>query len=229
MNEEHKQIIKDTISEMFKLKEEVNNFRLSNRSQLLLSQLDLFKTISTLVVAIIGVGYFYNGDLDLNRFFLILSFLSALFTLFLSISYTREVIDFEANSLETMREYFEKETDKVINKGLESFKSDDSKIFFDYAKDKTQESYPSQRLNYTGEILILMFYLAVSLLLLAFLSEIYNFSFLSWQTVITIILVYVLSFKTWASRFCIKLSKPLDFNMLRVVRKVDLPAGRQTR
>lgn len=200
MNEQHKEIIKNVIQKNFSLEEKFSDFELNSNFQLLLSQLDLFKTMSALVIGLIGIGYFYNTNLDIN--FLTVSFAVSIFTLFLLISYTRETIDAQSKLNKQTNDIIRKNVRSVCQKCLEALQKDNSEIFFKYNREKlNKEHSKSPPLNYMGEIATFLFYLSVGFLILSFFAKIYSISLISWQTAVVTFFAYILSYKNWTIKF----------------------------
>ncbi|MFA6520361.1 MAG: hypothetical protein WCT44_02005 [Candidatus Paceibacterota bacterium] len=207
MHEEHKKIIVKAIEDSFRLKDKYSDYELNSNFQLLLTQLDLFKTISTLVVAIVGIGFFFKDQLDLQ--FLILSLTFSLFTVIGTISYTREIVDFEAKEIKRQGDIFKEKMDEVINAAVDAIQRGDAKIYFDYAAKEAQAKYLKERVVYAGEIFAFCFYNSISFGLLALMSEKYSFNTISFITIGTLIFTHVISFKDWARPLVDFLSKEL--------------------
>jgi hypothetical protein len=215
MNEEHKKIIIKAIADQFALKEKYSDYQLNSNFQLLLVQLDLFKTISTLVVAIIGIGYFLNNHV--NTSFFIISFVFSLITILGTISYTREIIDLEFKQINKQGIALNKKIDEIINLCVEAIKKEDSKIFFDYAEQEVKSKYLKDRLVYAGEIFSFCFYNSIAFGLLAFFADKYNFSLLSYVTILTVIFVSFVSFKDWVRYIVDFLSKEI-----KIIRRSNI-------
>lgn len=207
MNEEHSKIIKKSIDDAFEMRDKFYTFSIESSFQLLISQLDLFKTVSGLVVAFIGIGYFYR--LDLNKDFLLLSLIFSLITLVLSISYSREAIDLQEKQNQQTEKDIVKKTEDIINKSVESLEKNDSSIFFNYARERLNDKYPEPRLNYIGEIILFCFYLSIGFMIFSWMSSNHDFKFLSLQTTILLTVVYLISFKDWSKKLSEIFSKKL--------------------
>jgi len=170
--------------ERIKMAEEFNDkffqFKEATRIQLLTSQLNFFQVLSSIIVGLVGVLFFTS--LELNGIFLVLSLVLAITTCTISTSYIREVIDRAEDDL------------KKTENDLEE-------MFRLTVEDKPIPAGPDGKLpkpNYLGEILVLLFYLSIGMLVLAWWSLDGSFGFLSYQTVITLAVCYVLSFKNHA-------------------------------
>ncbi len=207
MIEEHEKIIMDSINENFKFLQKYSDFEIDSEFQLLLSQLDLFKVISGLVIGMIGIGYFYNKSLDDN--FLIISIIFAMITLLFSISYTREVIDSRPEQNKKTYAEIKKKMDENTKVAFESLKNKDSAVYFDYALKQLEDKYLELPLNYVGKVIIFLFYLSVGFLILSFFSYKYGFSIISYWTVLLLVITYFLSFKNWSMTLSLILSKNL--------------------
>ncbi len=204
MTPEHKDIIKNSVKDIFSFQEKFSDFELSSNFQLMLSQLDLFKLLSSLVVAIIGIGYLFDSKLE-NQF-LLLSLIFSLLTLVVSISFTREVIDLQPKLNAKAHQEISKTIQQHNDMALKALREDNSEIFFEYARNKLGDTYSEPSLNYIGEILIFMFYLSIAFLCFSFLALKFPFTILSWQTIVLLICVYLISFKNWAHWLSEKLS-----------------------
>lgn len=208
MDPEHKLIIKKAIEDLFKFQDKVREFKINNDFALLVAQLDFFKVISTIVVALAGIGYFYDSNLD--KKFLGLSLVASLLVLLLSTSYVRENIDSHAGENQKIYEFSENETNIGIEKAVEAIEKDEANIFFDYAKNRTKNKEkvepPS---NCMGEIIVFLFYLSLGFLILSYFSKKYNFFIISFQTWIVLFFSYVLSFWNWAIKTSKLISKKL--------------------
>lgn len=207
MTEEHRKIIEDSINENFNFLEKYSAFEVNSNFQLSLSQLDLFKVLSGLVIGIIGIGYLYNKSLDNN--FLIISISFAMITLLFSISYTREVIDSHAEQNKKIHKEIEEKMEERTNVAIDALKKNDSMVYFSYVEERLKDKYLEPQLNYVGEIIIFLFYLAVGFLMLSFVAHEYRFSIISYWTASLLLIAYLLSFKNWSMVLSSILSKNL--------------------
>jgi hypothetical protein len=199
MEKEIKDIVKSTIKDLFDLQEKVRDFKINNDFILSLAQLDFFKVISSIVIGIISIGYFYNQNLNLNEDFLFTSLLLSVAILVTSISYTRESIDLQFKLIQKIYETVEEQTESGIEVCIKTVDENNPNIFFEYAREKVKKEIKSESaLNYIGEIVVFLFYLSIGFLAMSFLSIIHNFTFFSFQTLFVILIAYFLSFKDWA-------------------------------
>lgn len=205
MPPEHREIIKNTIKDGFVLKDKYSDYEINSNFQLLLNQLDLFRTISALVVAIVGLGFFFKDNL--NQTFLITSLVFALITIVGTISYTREMVDFEARAIKEQGNKIRDKIDQYTEVAIEALKLEKSDIFFDYAQKELNAKYLKDRLVYAGEIFTFFFYLSVSFGLISFFYKSINFIPFSYLLIFIILLTYFLSFKEWARFIIDSLSK----------------------
>jgi len=111
--------------------------------------------------------------------------------------------------------------ENVRNKCLEAIKKYDPNIFFKYSEGKSESikkelnnKYKKLPLNYIGEIITFLFYVAIGFLILSFFAKIYHIPFISWQTVLVIFLSYILGYKNWAHKFSKIASKNIFHNHL---------------
>lgn len=207
MDEKHHKIIEDVVKDLFAFRDKFFDFEVNSNLQFLLAQLDLFKTISTIIIALVGIGYLYNQRLDLQ--FLFVSLCLATIVFIFSLSYTREVIDNQSYQNKKIREYIYNKTEIAINKAIESIKKDDVDIYFKFTKEQLKIKYINPFLNYAGEIVVFALYSSVGFLFLSYFGILYSFGFLSYQTIILLVVVYFLSFKNWAVKVSEILSKRL--------------------
>lgn len=215
MDLERKKILKDALRDTFSIKDKFFDFEVNSKFQLLISQLDLFKVLASLVIGIIGIGYFFNSKLDI--IFLLVSLTFALITLILSISYTRETIDQQEKQSKETHLLIDEEVEEHINVTIDAFKKDNFEIFSDYAKNKLEKKYPNPPLNWAGEIIIFCFYLSLGFLVVAFFlprgpSELILLpGFKLFIACCVLFFVCVISFKDWAFWMVQKLSIFLNY------------------
>lgn len=208
MKKEEKNIIRETIKDLFNLEEKVFNSKIKNDFSLLLAQLDFFKVISSINIGIIGIVYFYNPIL--NRNFLFMSLLFSIINVVLSISYVREIIDVQSKTNQEAYEKVKEEIEGGVNICIKTLEKNNFKIFYNYAKEKTEKQEKIELpLNYIGETAVFLFYLSISFLIMSLLSSVYSFDFFSSYTLIVIVFLYFLSFKDWA----IKISEFLSIKL----------------
>lgn len=199
MTQEERDQIKKTIGELFNLRDKYFDFQINTKFQLGLAQLDLFKTLSTIVIALLGIGYVF--DAKFNKDFLFISTAFILIVLFGTISFIRESIDSEDKSLEDNEILIKEKTEETIRKSVEALEKDDFNIYFDFVKQKATEFHPQKEdLLYTGEIFNFLLYLSIFFLTLSYLSPKFDFSIWSIQTATAIVLAYVLSHTEWSTK-----------------------------
>jgi len=208
MLQDHKDVLKNSIKDAFSLQDKFSDFEINSNFQSIISQLDLFKVIASLVIGIIGIGYLYDSKLSGN--FLLISLIFALFTLVLSISYTREVIDSQGKQNQKTHASIKQKVQEHNDIVIEAFKKDDSEIFFKYAKAESERKHPELPLNYMGEIIIFCFYLSVGFLGLSFISYKYPIELVSFKVLFLLIIIFFISFKDWSMWFSEKLSTPIN-------------------
>jgi len=204
MDTKDEKIIKDFINKSFSIRKEFLDFEVNSQLALLLSQLDLFKVIAGLLIGVIGIGYFYNSKLDPT--FLIVALTMAILTLVLCVSYTRETIDFQDKQNKATRKILFGKTEEDINVASQSLKEDNSKIFFDHSNARLNEPQIEPQLSYVGETVTFLFYLSMGFLILSFFSLKYQFGLFSFETIVLVVGVSILSFKDWAIPFSEKIS-----------------------
>lgn len=211
---EHDEIIKKALDDAFALRDEFTNHQISTQGQLKLAQLSLFQFISGAIIAIIAIGYVYNAQLNYN--FLPISAVFATFTLIFSVSISREIIDQTDKELRDTREFIDKKTQKIIDKILESYKKDNSEIYFEFLKNETGTAKNVQkvRLNYAGETVLFCFYSSIGFYILT-IAPSATLPTTLFQAALVLFISLFLSFKNWAynlseflSRDCFSWFKP---------------------
>ena len=213
MNEDDNQELTKAYEDVILIREKVTDFTLNSRFQLLLSQLDLFKGLASLTIGILGIGYLLKEDLDSK--FVLLCLIFALLTLVISVSYSRQTIDAHTNEIENTKNHFIQKTKELIVKMKESKNEHDIKIFRD-ARTNYLENYkpyeePPQS-NYTGETLILFFFLSIGYLVLAYISSnYYQIKLLSIPHLLLLLIIWLVSFVDWAGFLMKRLSKRITF------------------
>lgn len=213
MNETEIQLLKKALDDNFNLKKQTFDHEMDRNFSLLMAQLDLFKVISALSLAIV-VGV-YTLTLKIDSTFSLISVFFSLFTIIGTIAYTRETIDATANNMQKDSEVIRGKINLSIDKIMEAKQQDDFKVFNEFAKsesDKIAEitTNRKQDLMYTGEIFTFTFFLSIAFGFLAFIKNKYQFDLISCQTIITIFIAYFLSFKSWSMELIKLLSKLLS-------------------
>lgn len=212
MQEKNKEIIKEGINEYFSAQKEISKIQLEMNFELLLSQIDFFKAISSFIIAVAGIGL-YAGNF--NSGFLFVSLMLGIIILLFTVSYARETIDEEQRDITEMVNIVNKETTELIKKGVDAIKSENENIYFEYLNKKINEEENVKEMpNYIGEIISFMFYLSVGFLFISFLPKDFMSYLLPYKNHIIVIFLllfsYLLSFKNWA----LKLSKLLSKKIL---------------
>jgi len=208
MDDEVKNRLKDTIKDLYNFQQKIADFTLEKSLNLEIIQLDFFKSISSIIIGVIGIGYFYNVNLDRTFLFSSLVFSSSI--LIFSTSLVREKIDEQAKGIWKLYNTVNDETDTGVDKCKESLNNQDEDIFYNWVKNRIKiDQKINIKENYAGETIVFLFYSSVGFLGLSFFSNIYNFHFLSYQTLSFLILVYLLSFKNWSIKFLEILSKKI--------------------
>jgi len=192
-------IIEKSISDQFLMRKEVLDLEFNRRFQLLLSQLNLFKVIAGLVIALAGIAYFYS-EIAFNGFLLV-SIILSLCTLIISLSYSREIIDISSKESEELKIEVFTVTNENINIGVNAIKNNDPDSFFSYAKDRLKQNEVKQgnlveHLNFIGEIVLFIFYLSIAFFIFSFLPDIHGTNI--FLTPALVLSVYFLSFESWA-------------------------------
>lgn len=214
MEEEKKEIIKETIKDAFKMKEKYSDLELNQSFQLFISQLDFFKTLATLISAIIGIGYVF-GNFQ-NTDFLLAAGISSLAVIIGAISYTREIINSEAKKIKNTGKNINKQMDEVIYRSSEYYKNNDFKGYVDSLNEKVSAEKVAAdapgELIYADEIFTMLLYNSIFFILLGFFANKYNWEFISIQTALVLGLSYILGFKKWS----IPLMSFISFNLSKI-------------
>ncbi len=199
MNEREIDYLKKTIEDAYQFRDKFFDFELDFRTQLLLSQLDLLKTISSIIAAFLGVFYFfYPGKSNL---FSLIAFVTSICSLIFIFSYHKEIIDDEERTLKGEGEKVEKRTSEIISKATEGIEKQDVNILINYIKANIKDSQTNPIPNYLGEIILFLFYL---ILFTAIVSVFYNSFHINKPSTELIILISILgvswfiSFKEWS-------------------------------
>jgi hypothetical protein len=200
MLDEHKSIINQGIKDLFLLKKETNSYERELNTQLLFFQLDLFKNIATLSLALLSITFAFGTKIfeNTNHIFLTLSVFLYFCTLVITISYTRELIDLRSSELKEGSDAIKEKTDRAIEVAVESIKKGKSELYFNFAEGEIKNYDDKVKLNYAGEIITFLFYLGISFEILSFLAKYYDFSPLSTYICLAILFSYLLSFKAWS-------------------------------
>lgn len=168
MNEIQAKIIKESINDSFDERKKAYDFVINDNSQLLLSQFDLFKVLGGLVVGLSSIGYLY-GNQNLDSFSLFLSLVFWLAVLILSVSYTRETIDNRVKENDEILSDVLKKTWMLIDKAVESLKTGDEKIYFNFVESQIDTSDKKiSKKSYIWEIVVFCFYSALAFILTSF-------------------------------------------------------------
>jgi hypothetical protein len=192
---------------MFSLRNEVLNYTRDSNDNLQYTQLNLFKVIAGLVVAI-SAATFLNSQ-NLNNNFQIASLVSSVLTLILSISYTREVIDSKANQNIKLVENIFSKTDETLKVIIRSGEDKNLNTFLNHAEANITDLKREPEDSYIGEIITFLFYLSVGFLILATYPFDISIDFISIHTFFVILMAYLLSFYNWSFRISKELSKKL--------------------
>jgi len=212
MHEEHRQILIDSIESSFKFKDKVLDDIASLRRDLFLKQLDFFLQLSSLSIAILGIGYLvYTEKVDIifGLSSLVFSFVNILWIS----SYIRVSIDKSANYHEHGAFIVRQKMDNAINKAIEAINKNDSNIYFEYAEKQIKLPIQNDKLNFSGEIFTFIFINSFLFLILAFFKEKIHFCFDYFIIIIlSLIISYFLSFKDVSGIIVDKLSEYFTHN-----------------
>jgi len=213
MHEEHRKILMDSIKSGMEFKEKILDDISSLRRDLFLKQLDFFLQLSSVSIAILGIGYLvYTEKVDIifGIFSLIFSFVNILWIS----SYIRVSIDKNANYHEEGANNVRKKMDDAINKAVEAITKNDSSIYFNYAKDQVEIPFQKDKLNFSGEIFTFIFINSFLFLILAFFKDKINFCFDYLFLILIVFLIsYLLSFKDISGNIIDKLSEWLTLKL----------------
>lgn len=206
MKKDEIRILKEASKDIFKLRSDFYDYEISLSSQLFFAQKNFFQVIAGLILVILGISY--SNFKFLNLDFVLLSFIFGLVTLILSINFTREAIDHRDKMLRLEKKKMTDKTELALEKIVNSLQNN-SNEFFEHAESELNNIKKDPPLSYAGEIIIFTFYLSLGFLIFAFISLNMNFSLISIETLILLILVYFISFKNWV----LKLTSILSINL----------------
>ncbi|RJQ29117.1 hypothetical protein C4565_02535 [Candidatus Parcubacteria bacterium] len=216
MQEKYIETIKEGIRDSFSTEKEFSKIGFEKNFELLFSQVDFFKTISSFTIAIIGIGL-YGGNL--NNSFLIVSLLLGVFILLFTISYTREMIDEEQKGITDMNDLITTDMNELREISMSALKEKDENIYFEYINKKSrEEKYPTEMQNYIGEIISFLFYLSIGFLLLSFLPRDLIFGLFPHSSINYLLIAFLLlfsyffSFRNWAYKLSKFLSREIFKN-----------------
>jgi len=207
MNEDHKKIIIDSIEESFRLKAKASDDIASLRRDLFLKQLDFFLQLSSISVAILGIGYLvYTEKVDIV--FGLLSLMFSFVNILWISSYIRISIDENANYHEQGAFAVKQKMDDAIGKAVEAINKNNSDIYFKYAEEQTKLPIQKSNLSFSGEIFTFIFINSFLFLIAAFFKGNINSCF-DYLIVIELIIIisYFLSFENISGVIIDKLSK----------------------
>jgi hypothetical protein len=196
-------IVNDIFTTQEKLQDTILNFNI----QLLLSQLDFFKTIAAIVVSVAGIGYVYSENLQDS--FLLASLMISVIVFVFSVSYSRELMDREYWANVKLTEDAESITKEIVNTIPITRNDDEFVEFINKKLIELSKDNQLKTLNYTGEIVVFLLYTSIGFLMLSYLGTVYSFGFISYQTIVLIVSVWFLSFAPWAIKVSERLSKCL--------------------
>jgi hypothetical protein len=187
MNSEEKEILKKISQDFLISEKEYYNFSANQSAQLIFAQFRQFNSIGSIGIALIilGIG---NDFLNLD-ILSITSLISLLLLIIYSNSYIKEVIDKLSINLESGEEIIKDQTQKSLNKIIESFEGDDYGLFNKYAKEQLEKSEAKIKKPipiYAGEIVNFLLFEGV-------ISGIVSI-FFKYQTVFSIYSLFILIF-----------------------------------
>lgn len=143
--------------------------------ELLMAQIDLLKTLASIITGLSAIGYLYETNASLDHGSLVLAFIFWILTLVMSVSWTREIIDFQAKQDEEILNDMQDKVDLIQWTAIEARKHDNYKIFDDFVR---QEAMPTKKKasipSYIGETVIFLFYSSLGFLILSFLLKNYD-------------------------------------------------------
>lgn len=205
MNEAQTLAIKEHISDAFDEKRKVHDFAINSGFSLLLAQLDLFKVLGGLIVALSSIGYLSEQGKDLDQVSLWVSFLFGIAVLLFSVSYTRETIDNQAQQNEEIVEMVVKQSQSIIDTWVAAIKAGDDIIYYNFVEselDRIQSETKKQtKKSYMWEIVVFSFYSAVWFLLM---SVFFNSNFFCERVIWSLIILlssFFFACANWAYPF----------------------------
>lgn len=208
MNDQDILLLKQGFDSANQTIEEFTNFKLETSITLLGHQLQLFQSLSTIILAfwalVIAKGEF---QIDL---WLAISLMSSLFLILYAPAYVRETIDRADENLRTAADALERMKNLVYEKIGETIKKGDISIWNTFVRREASEKQ-STTLNYGSEIIMLLF----SISLFSAIASIVNHYLISLEpmclvTTLIFLLAVTYSFYGWSLRTTTSFSKILQ-------------------
>ncbi|MBU3978179.1 hypothetical protein KJ980_04660 [Patescibacteria group bacterium] len=198
MNEKEKEYIVKNMQDYSNLNRKFLRSAIDDISKLQMTKLDHLRTTSTLVVGIAGAIYLLIENF--SKEFLIASIFCSLLTIVWVMSYVREEVVRQVSNREKIGAVMKAKRDELYKKGQEAISKNDFSIFFNYTLDQAKEPDAKKAKDYSTdlEIFNFLFFLSIGFLALSYLSSKYHFNIMSLQTATMLVLVYLLSYKSWA-------------------------------
>lgn len=199
MEPAHFDNIHTQIKDSFADKKENRNLILNSKFQLLLTQLDLFKVLWWLVVALNSVAYLSKNPHP-DYFSLGISSLFGIAVLILAISYTRETIDRQSEEIDVYGKKYDEFLNFLITKWQEAINKDDQNIYYGAVQNLSDNFRPEKISNKSciGEFMIFLFFSSVFFLIVSFFFNPILLCAKILLVVLILTLSYLLAFFNWA-------------------------------
>lgn len=186
--------------------------------QLSLAQMDLFKTLSTLIIGLAAISYIYEKSSNVDYWSLFFSWTFGILVLILTISWSRETIDLHSLENEKRVLDMQEKTLKIQQKWLEASRWKNIQIFNNFIEEELSKPKMKKWIpNYIGEFMVFLFYNAFGFLILAFLLPLIPSAHCYPKVVFyiwIIFLTWLLSFIDWYQKILTMIINPLCHKIL---------------
>ncbi len=202
MEPAHFDNIHTQIKDSFANKKENRNLIFNSKFQLLLTQLDLFKVLWWIVVALSWVAYLSKNPHP-DYFSLGLSFLFWLAVLFLSISYTRETIDNQSDQIDEYGSKLDDFLNFLIDKWHEAITKDDKDVYYNAVQKLSDNFKPNDEIQKScvWEFMVFLFYSSVLFLIASFFLNPQPICEKTLLVLLVLSISWFLAFSNWSYPF----------------------------
>lgn len=163
------EFISEVVKDMHELKKDARNSIINDGFQLLLAQIDLMKTLASLVIGFSAIWYIYEQASGLDNWWLLWAFIFWLLTLIFSVSWSREIIDFHDKQNGEILEELSSKVHNIEQTALQARKDDDFNMFYTFSQKEANKPKPPTPIpSYIWEIVVFLFYAALGFLIVSF-------------------------------------------------------------
>lgn len=190
------------------MRDEFYLYRAQTSVQLLTSQLQFLQSLAAVTLALVAIVVGL-GKFEISIFFTLSGSFALALILYVS-AYTREIIDLEDKKLLKTEKLLEGESKAIRAKVAEAQSHNNENILIDYVNKKKETPVDmNERLNYAGEISMLLFHCSVIFCVIAiYFSYFPHIEYSNTYTVIGVVcLSFMLSFLNWSATATDALSK----------------------